>query len=178
MYTLDKYRKNLRYLTNSLIFKLLDVAARMNKGVIAAGYSVSDDKTTWKYFLNISGQKHFTNNDVKITVVETGNTESLSLELLELYPYTKDELLKQGAYYTALIETYPSDELFIKGCLYPCDINTAINASDGTILAYDKNLVEYAEYNLIDDLEGFIVRFLKRWNVRAYSIVDNAYVLS
>jgi len=174
--TLDEYNEKLLYLTNSLNIKLIDVAAAMNNGVVAAGYSIPDNKEEWKYFLNISGQRHITNSDVKITIIETSEVVSLTKEILVKYPYTKSELLKQDKYYINLTEAYPNDTLFIKGCMYPCDISAAVAADEGTILSYDTNLVEVSEYTLISDLEGYVQRFLKRWNVKAYTIVDGLYL--
>jgi len=175
-YTIDKYQQDVLRLTNSLVIKIIDVAIAMNKGVIASGYTVSDNPLEWKYYLNISGQKHITNNDVQLIVIETGMLESLTPELLNNYSYTKTELLKQENYYEELMSKYPSDTLYIKGCITPCDINKAITADDGSILSYDDTLVEPSEYRLIADLEKVIKAFLKRWHVTAYTLIDELYL--
>lgn len=178
MYTIDQYYKQILAFTNTLTIRFLDVAIAMNKGLINDGYAVDADKMTWKYFLNISGQKHISNSDVKVTVIETGNVESLTLNLLAQFPYTKKELLKGSSFFKELLLKYPNDTLFIKGCLYPADMTDAINSIDGTILAYDTAHIEQSEYTLIHRLESFIIDYLNRWHVRAYTIVDELYLPS
>lgn len=178
MYTINQYYKEILAFTNTLTVKFLDVGIAMNNGVIAAGGAVTTDKKTWKYFLNISGLKHATNSDVKVTVIETGNLESLTIELLDTYTYTKKELLKGSNFYHELLLKYPNDTLYIKGCLYPANIDTAVSAKDGTILSYDSNYIEASEYRLIAQLQEYIISYLNRWHVRAYTIVDELYLAS
>lgn len=179
MYTLQKYDEYIRTLTNSLTIKLVDVGIAINKGLLYY-YNINDgsDKHNWKYFLNIAGLPHHTNNQVMIHVLETDTIEPLSKELLEQYTFTKDELLKNTNMYNELIDRYPDDVAFIKGCMYPVDIETAINAPDGTILSYNPNFIEESEYSLLDELEDYIKNFLVRWNVRAYNITDELYLPS
>lgn len=178
MYTLEKYHKDLLRLTNSLVIKLVDVGIAMNYGLAVSGYSTSSDLREWKYYLNLAGKKHVSNSDVKITIIETGVEESLSAELLAKYPYSRMELLKDSTYTTELIEKYPDDVLFIKGCIMPVDIDTAINAPDGTILNYNHNYVESSEYHLISELEAYIKSFLSRWLNKAYIITNELYLPS
>lgn len=176
MYTINQYYAEILAFTNTLSVRILDVSIAMNKAIINNGGTVSSDKTTWKYFLNLSGVKHVTNTDVKLTVIETGVVESLSVELLNAYPYTKKELMKGSNFYKELILKYPDDTVFIKGCIYPADIDKAVNSVDGTILAYNKDYVEVSEYTLISQLENFIISYLNRWFVRAYTIIDELYL--
>lgn len=177
MYTLDKYYSDILSLSNSLVIKITDIGIAMNNGLSISGLqSDFTDKTKWKYFLNLSGVKHFSNSDVKLNVIETGETISLSAITLAQYPYSLKELRKESDYYKNLIETYPDDQLFIKGCIYPVDITTAINAKDGTILAYNTDYVETQEYDLIDLLQDFIISFLSRWHVSRYTIVEELYL--
>ncbi|MGE3591435.1 MAG: hypothetical protein AB7G52_02915 [Arcobacter sp.] len=177
MYTIEKYVKNTLIFNNSLVIKLLDKALAMNKGMIKNyGIPIPTDKREWKYFMNISGKKHFTNSDVKVNVIELNTKESLSLELLEMYPYTKKELLKNESFYNELVNEFPNDILFIKGCLYPVDIEEAISAKDGTILNYNINFVEENEYKLIEELELYIMNFLQRWHVNSYTLTDELYL--
>ena len=177
MYSINTYIKHTIMFTNSLVIKSLGAALAMNKGTINKYTShVSKDKTTWRYYLNISGQKHHTNNDVKVYIIETSTKESLSKEILEKYPVTKKELLKNESYYDDLINEYPEDRLFIHGCLYPVDIQTAIEAKDGTILAYNSNYVESNEASLIKEIDAFCVNFFKRWYIKEYTLVDDLYI--
>ncbi|MCI4438104.1 MAG: hypothetical protein JHC33_14960, partial [Ignisphaera sp.] len=177
MYTLANYTSSILTLSNSLIVKVLDVGIAINNGLLINNNIIpSNDKTTWKYFMNLAGIRHETNSKVMIHIIETSTTEELTKELLAKYKYTKLELMKNSIFYNDLIANYPNDISFINGCIYPVDIETAINAEDGTILAYNKNLVEDSEYTLISELEVYIKNFLKRWHVRAYTITDDLYL--
>lgn len=179
MYTLDNFNSNILSLTNSLVVKLSDVANSINVGIATNyGVEIPRDKREWKYYLNISGKKHFSNNDVKIKVLETNQFFSLTPEVLEEFIYTKRELLLNTNFYLELIEMYPDDYAYIKGCLYPVDIDKAIEAIDGTILTYNPLFVAENEYSLIKDLESYIKDFLHRWNCRTYAITDELYVPS
>lgn len=170
-------KKNL-LLSKSVIIKFKPLADHINKRLLLKGYSIPDDKRDWKYYLNISGQKHITNSDVRIKVTETGEELEYSLETLKNFPYTAKELLKYSNMYLELIEKYPNDLGYIKGCLHPVDIDVAIAAEDCTILNYNETFIEDNEYNLIPELETYISNFVHRWVIINYSIVEELYVPS
>lgn len=189
MNSLDKHIKETITLTNSLSIKITDLAIAVNKGLFLKYKITPDvDKHNWKYYLNLSGRPHETNLEVKangskqpiaeITLIETGKRHPITKNLLLNNPYSRDELKKGESYYKELILQYPSEEAYIKGCLFPCDIDTAINAKDGTILAYNDKLIEKGEVNLIKELERFIKHFLKRWHVKEYTLTDELYLTS
>lgn len=178
MVTIENYTDDILSFTNSLVIKSNDIAIAINKGLIEQGgiNFISDNKKEWKYFLNIAGEKHYTNNDVMITVIEIGQKRSLTKELLNEYKYTKNELMLNGTFYKELLNEYPEDELFIHGCMYPVDKDFAIKAPDGKILAFNSRYIENQEYELIKELQTYIYNFLTRWNVIEYSIVDELYI--
>ena len=181
MSSMQDYIKQTMLFSNSLVIKLNDLAIAINKGLILKYHDpsyVSSDPREWKYYLNISGKRHISNSDVKIKVIETNTLHSLNPSLLEKHPYTKKELLKNTDYYNTLIAEYPDDELYIKGCLYPVDIDTALNAEDGTILAYNPTFVEPNEYSLIRELEDWVKSYIVRWHVKAYMLADDLYIPS
>lgn len=208
MNSLEKHIQQTLALSNSLVIKISDIAVNVNRALSVVPYAISSDKRQWKYYLNMAGKLHDSNQNFEVKLVETedtikvgrgvkenikvdrkgepildedGNkiiyyTDYLFSDLLEDYPYTKQELIKQDIVYKKLINAYPDEEPYIKGCLFPVDIDTAINAKDGTILNYNKDLIEASEYNLIRELEDHIVNFLKRWHVKAYTITDELYI--
>lgn len=208
MNSLEKHIQQTLALTNSLVIKITDVAVNINRGLFySAVDNIPADKRKWKYYLNMAGQLHDTNQNFTVKVVETEETKTVGRdivgykrdddgnilkdssgdyitytydylfpELLEEYPYTKEELIKQGNVYKNLVELYPEEESYIKGCLFPVDIDTAIAAKDGTILNWNTSLVETSEYGLIKELESHIQNFLKRWHVSNYTLTDELYV--
>lgn len=177
MYSINDYIKHTIMFSNSIVVKSLGAAIAINKTVMNLTFTtIPQDKTTWRYFMNISGKKHPTNNDVMVYIIETGKKELLTKEILDKYPVTKKELLNNESYYDDLINEYPKDRLYIHGCLYPVDIKTAIAAPEGTILAYNPKYVEDAEYSLIKELNSFTTNYFKRWYIKEYTIVDELYI--
>lgn len=185
--TINKYYKNTHLLTNSLCIKFIDAAHAVNIGLrknpqlvqmYGANLIPTDDMRTWKYFLNMAGVKHFTNSDVKIKLLENNELVSLSKEILQTFTYTRDELRKNGSYLDNLLYTYPNDYSYIKGCIYPMDIDEAINAKDGTILSYDPLYIDSNEYNLIPELQEFVQGFYDRYNISEFALTDDLYFTS
>jgi hypothetical protein len=113
-----------------------------------------------------------------VYIIELDRTVSLSKEILEQYQSTRKELRRHSDSYKELIENYPKDTDFIKGCLYPVEIQTAIDAVDGKILSYNTDMVEVQELSLIRELDAEIYSFLARWHVRSYIITDELYLSS
>lgn len=176
MYSIEQYNKETIRLVNSLVIKVHHIAIAMNRA-IAHKYDtlITDDIRQWKYYLNLSGQPHWSNNTVKIYVMETGTVEELTKDLLDKNTYTRAELITNGIAYKELLNQYPDDILYIHGCMYPIDIETAINADDGEILSYNKTLIEDNEYMLIPKLQAHIKEFLHRWYLPEYMIADELY---
>lgn len=170
-------------LAKTLVIKSQDAVEGVNEQIrIMYGQSWVDDfdPTSWKYYQNICGQYHKTqlvNGRPAITVT--------SLDTLETIEFTKEKLAQHVAtkkayqfgsrYYYNLLMSYPDYEQLILGVLYPADMETAIAAEPGTILAYPKELVEPQELSLIRDLEAWLKNYLARWHVRAFAVTDSLY---
>ena len=130
---------------------------------------------TWKYYLNLAGKPHFT--DVYMNVI--------SLDTLEVIEFTPENLKAHTAtamayrfgtrYFYTLLRKYPEQEAYIMGVLNPVDIFDAVAAENGSILAYDRNLVESQELSLIEDLETYIKGYFSRWTVPGYQTTDPYY---
>ena len=178
MYTISRYVEDNINLAKSLVIKHDDIALSINKGLLSkyVNLRITKDRTTWKYYLNISGRRYATDPSVLVKVIELEEFRELTPQLLEDYPYTKEELLNNSAVYQNLVESYPNEILYIHGCIYPVDIQKAIESKDGTILAWNHKLVETPEYDLISDLQEFIYGYIARWYIREYTITDELYL--
>jgi hypothetical protein len=137
------------------------------------------DETTWKYYLNLSGQylEPF-DKVIYIKSLDTLQDIKFTPENLQNNPLTLQAYQYGTNYYLKLVSDYPDQIPLINSILYPCDINTAIAAPNGAILAYNKNLVESNEYTLISDLQIWIDRFQFRWNNQPFQITDSLYTVS
>lgn len=182
MFSLEQYVKENISLTKSLVIKFADMANAINKGILLNPAvedkykKIPEDKRQWKYYMNLAGEKHVTNNDVQILVIEIGEKRSLSKTLLDNYKYTRSELLTGGSFYEELIDAYPDDMLFIHGCMYPVDKDTAIRAKDGKILNYNSNFMNENEYSVLEELEQYCINYLSRWHIREYTLVEELYL--
>ena len=167
-------------LTRSLVVKSHDAAIQINRYIenFNGIYVDPNDPTTWKYYLNLSGEKHSTNGDVYIKTIETGVSVELTKNNLALYPVTHKELLKFGSTYEDLVAKQPEDELYIKGVMLNIDINNAIEADDGAVLGYSTELLEDQEIDIIREIATYSTLFMERWRNRLYGFIDELYVPS
>lgn len=177
MYSLLQYNKDNILLAKSITVKLTDIAIAINKGLVKQhGLKISNNLKTWKYYMNLAGMRHETNSPVLVNVLELGEKQLLSKELLDTYNYTRSELLKYGQTFDNLIDEYPEDIMFIKGCLHPVDIDVAIKAKEGTILSYNHIYVEAPEFSLMRELQVHVYDFLSRWHIKEYTLVEDLYL--
>jgi len=135
-----------------------------------------NDPTSWKYYLHLAGEYHWTDADMTIKSLDTLEDIPFTRDNLATHLATSREYRQFGSYYRALVERFPDQEDLIKGILNPVDMDTAIAAEDGQILYYNPELVESNEENLIPKLERWCKVFSRRWLVRSYSLVDDLYV--
>lgn len=165
-------------LCETIVIKLEDVALAMNYAVIQTnGINSVDfnDRSTWKYYQNIAGEYHFSDSIIKITSLDVNQQIDFTKANLLINKNTRKAYEYGTRYYRELVSLYPEQELLILGILYPSDINVALDAKEGTILTYPKNLVEDNEYSFIEKLQKFIYNYLFRWVNRQYAISDNLY---
>lgn len=145
---------------------------RLNYGSSAVDYNFPE---TWKYYLNICGEYHATDEVMYITSLDTLQSIVFSKANLINHTATNEAYQYGTRYFYSLLKKYPEQESLIMGILYPADMNKAISSENGSILAYPKYLVEPQELTLIEDLENYIKRYLVRWHVRAFGVSDTLY---
>ena len=136
---------------------------------------IPEDKRFWKYYLNISGVKHWSDETIFITSLDTLEEIEFNKLVLQNHPTTKEEYSMNSRYYLSLVNKYPNMTLYIKGTLFPCELEQSIQASDGEILAYDKSLVEPQEQSLIINLQDSIYRYLANHDSPSFGLVDDLF---
>lgn len=172
------YIEDVLSLAQSMTIKFNDAACAINFLVIqkeGVG-SVGDDPYTWKYYQNISGAYHFSDEAMYITSLDTLEQILFIKQNLDNHPATRKAYQFDTRQYRELLQRFPDQELLILGILYPCDISVAINAKDATILSYPPYLVEFNEYNLISKLQDLLYNYFFRWVNKQYTISDDLYV--
>lgn len=175
---LAEYLNNTFKLASTLTIKSQDSIDRINELLVlkyGTGAVINETPSSWKYYQNICGEYHYTDTMMRVVSIDTLQEIDFTKANLEIHTDTK-MLYQYGTdYYNRLLEAYPDQEQLIIGILYPADMDTAINAEDGSILAYDKTLVEEHEETLLLELEQWIKRYLIRWHVRAFAHSDSLY---
>ncbi len=136
---------------------------------------VRHDPTTWKYYLNLSGNYHFTDEMMTVVSMDTLETVAFTRDSLAIHRATAREYAFGTRKYKELVNRFPRQEQLILGILYPVDIQTAIAARDGQILSYPKDLVESNEYSLIKNLQKWIDGYKIRWTNNQYGVSDELY---
>jgi hypothetical protein len=175
------YYSNCLNLAKTLCIKSEDSANALNNYLINLYGTNAVDLTnpaSWKYYLNISGQYHPTDTMMQVTSLDNLQTIDFTTENLALNPATAQGYAYGSRYYYSLINQYPSQEQLILGILYPANIQTAISATDGTILAWPSEYIESQEIKLIPDLQEWIYNYFTRWNVKAFINSDDLYQIS
>lgn len=164
-------------LASSIVLKFDDAAKLMNQwvdGYTNASYDVNDPRT-WKYYLNLTGEYFTSDTPMMITSLDSLEEIVFSRTNLEFHRATKKAYAFGTTYYKELVDKYPDQEMLIRGILYPADLDEAIAAYDGQILAYPDTLVEETEPGLIPAVQDFITGFLRRWHNVQYMNTDNLY---
>jgi hypothetical protein len=172
------YIQACRNLAQTLVVKFDQVGQALNNLVLATTGVVPDstDRTTWKYYQNISGVYHFIDSPMMIESLDTQATILFDKTVLQSHPTTLEAYAFGSYYYDELLAKYPSQEMLILGILYPCDISTAINADDGTILSYPPDLVESTETDFIAKLQTWSQNWIQRWVIQGFANTDNLYI--
>lgn len=137
--------------------------------------TIGDDKTTWKYYKNISGEYHEIDTLMKIISLDTLEEIDFTKENLSIHKTTHEAYNYGTRYYYSLVNLYPKQENLILGILYPTDKTFAIEAENGTILSYPSYLIEEQEVTLIYELQEYIKNYLVRWSIPAFSLSDTLY---
>lgn len=176
------YCKNNIDLARSIVIKS-DVSARLiNRDLYLRGESVDElDPTTWKYYLNLSGEYYIGNHPVnpisdtvmRIRSADSGSEIDYTKNNLAFNPLTRTSI---DSYIEGLTEQYPNQENLIHYIRNPIDINDAINADDFQILYYDGSLIASNELTLMDRIQKWIYDYKDRWYKEDFQISDPYYV--
>ena len=175
---LERFLEQNSTLAKTIVIKFNEAALLVNEGVIEKhGTSAVDtlDPASWKYYLNLAGRYHFSDTVMTVTSIDTLEAIEFTVENLRLHPATASAYKYGTRLYESLVYQYPEQETLINSILTPCDIETAIAAENGTILAHPKALVEEQEMTLIQDLESYIKNIFSRWFNGQFIMSDNLY---
>ena len=168
---LDAYLTSVFRLARTMVIKIEAVAVRDNDMLVNAGYPVSSDKTTWRYYMNMNGDYHDTDEVMYVKSVDTGDDIVFNKANLEIHMATFREYNSGGDLFQRLNSTYPAQSELIRGILAPIPYAETIGAEDYKILKYNKNLVLWNEDQLIPQLQAWVL-------AEKAHIFDNEYMVT
>lgn len=173
----DLYLKSVMRLTATIVLKDEATCDVINSYLSLRGYAVDKlNPRSWKYYMNLAGQYHATNETMYIISMDTAEEIEFTVANLDIHRKTWREYQYGSRYYNELVEKYPKQQMLIDGILNPVDIDTAIAADDHSILYYDPTLVETRESNLILVLQNWINGIFIRWDNNDYRINNSLFV--
>lgn len=175
---IESYLQATKQLAKTMVIKSSISASLTNEHlVLYHGEQAVDHNNprSWKYYRHLAGQYHSTDEVMTVKSLDTLETIEFTTSNLAQHHATREAYEIGTRYYYSLISRYVDQEGLINGILYPVDIDEAISAPDGSILNYNKALVEEQEHSLIVELESWIQGYLSRWSVKGYGMVDEYY---
>lgn len=164
-------------LAESLIIKSDDIARCMNEGVSQKGFAVTNDRSTWRYYLHLAGLRHPVDNPILIKSSDDDTLFELTPENLKVHKKTSNIFRYNLEYIRELIKNNPEYSNYIRGCFWPIPLERSVSAPDTTILYYNPALVEEQEQSLIQRLEEWLRAAHIRGMSESWKIDNDAYVL-
>ena len=174
----ELYVQDIISLTRSLVIKSVQSIEATNTFLGMSGIPVLEDPTTWKYYLNIAGEYHFTDTEMYIKSLDDQTEVLFTKQMLATHPLTAAEYRAGGEYLEALSHEFPEQVELIQRIMHPVDMTAAINAENYEILYYDKSKVGAGEMQLIGELQQWVYNYTRRWDVSAYTLTDELYTAS
>lgn len=174
----ELYYRRTQDLARTIVVKSEESIGLMNEEIRAKyGNGAVDpyDPTSWRYYRNVSGLYHFADTVMKVTSLDTLEEIDFTKENLRIHKATAKAYAFGTRNYYSLVSEYPTQEILIRGILYPAELYNAIDARAFTILSYPKDLVEPQEITLIDELQTWIYNVTERWLVQALGVAHNLY---
>lgn len=169
------YLNDVITLCKTLVIKFDMAADAINKEISIGGGVVSSLPQNWKYYMNLAGEYHLTDIQMQITSLDTLEVIDFTKENLKFHRATAKAYYKGSRYYNTLVKRHPNQRSLISGIVAPVDKEVAIAAENGTVLHYDKKLVESQERSLVFEIERFVKSYASRWLVKGYVVTQEFY---
>lgn len=169
----NAYMTDVFRLVRTMVIKMEAIAIRDNSVQQAASYPVSSDKRTWRYYMNMNGDYHPTDEIMTIVSIDTGDEIVFNKQNMLIHLATYREYSAGGYWFNRLVEKYPAQADLIRGILAPIPYEDTIEADDYKILKYNKALVLWNEDQLIPQLQETIYALMGQIFDHEYRFTDN-----
>lgn len=173
---LKLYLKSTIALARGVRIKSTTTANSINSLLSLKSIQVDLDRPeTWRYYLNMAGEYHASNDVMTIVSHDTYEVIEFTKANMQIHLLTARNYSLDSLYFRELLDRYPDQEILIQGIIDPVDINTALNAKDHTILTYPKKFIEGNEQYLIPSLQKYIDNFFGNRHNPDYSLFEPYY---
>lgn len=122
------------------------------------GIPIPEDKSKWRYYLNLNGEYHETDTLMTIKSIDNGEDIPFTKEALEDHPATKRAYREGGYHFSRLSDEYSGQVELIKGIINPIPPEESIPAKNYQILRYNEDYVLWNETQLIHNVQDAISR--------------------
>lgn len=158
----------------TIVIKCEDIALLDNR-LMEQHYGIIPgvDKTQWRYYLNLNGDYHITDDKMQVQSLDNGDTIEFTKANLDLHLATKRAYRLGSYHYTRLVEKYPHQSNLINGIINPIPPSESIPAKNYQILRYNTDYVLWNEYQLIDRLQEHIDSMVQGSFKTEYVYTDN-----
>jgi hypothetical protein len=176
------YVSNTIRLVDSFIVKSNYTAKAINTVLQLNNEVIPVERTSWKYYLNLAGiayvgQNNYNSDPTDMVVYSLDLDEMIPFNTQSLVnnPETLSDLRTLGDTYKNILLKYPNDDILIRGIIDPIPLDVSIEAADYQILHYNRLLLNYNETNVIPKVQGYIDRFIYRFDNVNYGLTDHLY---
>ena len=175
---IDAYLSDTISLVRSLVVKSEITAKKINQALVkqyGEGAVYQEYPDTWKYYMNLAGEYHSTDQIMKVISLDTHELIDFTVENMKLHVATSKAYQHGTRYYYSLARKYPSQVPLILAITNPVNKQVAIQAEDLTILTWRRDLVETQEDNLILEIQTYIRNYLSRNTVIGFNNIYDYY---
>lgn len=158
----------------TIVIKSEDIALADNRAMQQyLGIDSGTDKTTWRYYMNLNGEYHFTDEMMVVQSLDNGEQINFTKENLDIHLATKRAYRQGSYYYSRLTERYLGQSELIKGIINPIPQSESIPANDYQILRYTQDYIQWNEYQLIPELQKHVNDMVTAYFNTEYKFTDN-----
>ena len=171
---------NLEFVKN-LVIKNPYVADYINRQIeeqYGTGSVDYHSPETWKYYLNLNGQYHFSDSPIRIVSLDTLETIEFTKANLQVHTNTCLNYKHGSRYYKLLLEEHPGQQTLINGILNPIDLQTAVDAEDFDIIYFPDWLIEPQEHSLAFRLQEHCKAITTKWDNYRYDTTNEYFIMA
>ncbi|QDJ97267.1 hypothetical protein D6_0107 [Aeromonas phage D6] len=165
--------KNLA-LARTIVIKCEDIALLDNQAMEDHyGIEIGSDRTQWRYYLNLNGEYHQTDEMMRVQSLDNGEMIDFTKQNLDLHLATKRAYREGSYYFSRLTEKYQGQSELIKGIINPIPPSESIPAKNYQILRYNTDQVLWNEYQLIPALQRHVYNLVETFFKTEYIYTDD-----